>query len=349
MTVIPIEWKNQCLNVLDQRRLPHEEIWVECHALEDVEMAIRDMLLRGAPLIGIAAAFGMTISAIGHREKEGLVFQAALQRAADCLLATRPTAVNLQWAINRIKTVIAVGLKKQASTLDIIQAVEADALAIWREDADCCDRMAQYFLPLITKKTIFLTYCNAGALATGGIGTAVGVITTAFSQGRGEHVYVCETRPYLQGTRLTAYELKKAGIPYTIITDNMVAHVLQQKKVEAIVVGADRIARNGDVANKIGTRGVAIQANYHGVPFYVAAPASTFDLSCADGAKIPIENRPSQEVTEIRNIALAPSGSLALNPAFDVTPAHLITAIISDRGVIVSPGEQQIVAVISDR
>jgi len=313
MSVEPIRWRGDALELLDQRKLPHEMVYMTCRTSHEVADAIRHMIVRGAPAIGVAAAFGM---ALAKKHGDDLHFASIELRAA------RPTAVNLAWAVERM---LRVG------------GDPSEAEAIFREDLEANHRIGRFGSQLLGNSTTVLTHCNAGALATAGYGTALGVIRAAVEQGKHVAVFADETRPYLQGARLTAWELQQDGIDVTLITDNMAGHFFQQKKFDAVVVGADRIAANGDTANKIGTYTLAVLANAHGVPFYIAAPISTVDLATADGSGIPIEERSAREVTDIGGSRIAPEGIAVRHPAFDVTPARLITAIITDRGVLRPP------------
>jgi methylthioribose-1-phosphate isomerase len=294
-------------------------VWVECSTAAEVAEAIRTMVVRGAPAIGVAAAFGMAMAA--NRGDD-------LQTAAEILKASRPTAVNLAWAVDRM--------------LRVGGDLTAEAEAILREDVAANMSIGRHGALLLGQQATILTHCNAGALATGGYGTALGVIRAAVEIGKSIAVFADETRPYLQGARLTAWELQRDGIDVTLITDNMSGHFFQQGKFDAVIVGADRIAANGDTANKIGTYTVAVLAHAHGVPFYVAAPVSTIDPACPNGAAIPIEERSAQEVTEIFGVRVAPEGIQVRHPAFDVTPARLVTAIITERGVLRAPYEDSI-------
>jgi len=320
--VTPLRWDGRVLSLLDQRLLPREEVWVECRTASEVATAIRDMIVRGAPAIGVSAAFGM---AMASRQN------ADLASAADVLKAARPTAVNLAWAVDRM-------LRADG---DLVQEAER----ILEEDVAANRRMGQYGAELLGSQSTVLTHCNAGALATAGYGTALGVVRAAIESGKRVAVFADETRPYLQGSRLTAWELQRDGIEVTLITDGMSGHFFQQGTFDAVIVGADRIAANGDAANKIGTYTVAVLAHAHGVPFYVAAPVSTIDFACPSGAQIPIEERSAQEVVEIHGARVAPEGIQVRHPAFDVTPARLIGAIITERGVLRAPYEQSIAAV----
>ena len=314
MHVTPIRWDGTTLFLLDQRLLPAQEVWVECSTASSVAEAIKTMVVRGAPAIGVSAAFGMAMAARAGED---------LSLAADELKRSRPTAVNLAWAVDRML----------AHDGDAV----AEAERILEEDVEANRAMGRHGAELLGLTSTVLTHCNAGALATGGYGTALGVIRAAIESGRNVAVYADETRPYLQGARLTAWELQRDGIDVTLITDNMAGHFFQHGKFDAVIVGADRIAANGDTANKIGTYTVAVLAHAHDVPFYVAAPVSTIDPHCPSGDEIPIEERSAQEVVEIQGTRIAPDGIEVRHPAFDVTPARLITAIITERGVLRPP------------
>ena len=318
MSVEPIRWRGDALELLDQRRLPQEMTYVTFRDAHEVARAIRDMIVRGAPAIGVAAAFGMALAAKRGED---------LASAAEELRAARPTAVNLAWAVDRM-------LRARGAS--------SEAEAIFREDLDANHRIGRFGAELLGARATVLTHCNAGALATAGYGTALGVIRAAVEQGKEIAVFADETRPYLQGARLTAWELQQEGIDVTLITDSMAGHFFQQRRFDAVVVGADRIAANGDTANKIGTYTLAVLANAHGVPFYVAAPISTVDVATPNGAAIPIEERSASEVTNIGGVRIAPDGIAVRHPAFDVTPANLITAIITDRGVLRAPYEESV-------
>lgn len=317
-------WRGHVLSLLDQRLLPREEAWIDCRTASEVADAIRTMVVRGAPAIGVAAAYGMAMAARNGED---------LEEAARVLKAARPTAVNLAWAVDRM---LRLGCRV------------ADAEAIHREDVEANMRMGRFGADLLGPHTTVLTHCNAGALATAGYGTALGVIRAAIEGGKHVAVFADETRPYLQGARLTAWELQRDGIDVTLITDNMAGHFFQQGKFDAVIVGADRIAANGDTANKIGTYTVAVLAQAHGVPFYVAAPVSTIDPECPSGEAIPIEERSAEEVVEIAGSRVAPEGVHVRHPAFDVTPARLITAIITERGVLRPPYEEAIRTLFND-
>jgi methylthioribose-1-phosphate isomerase len=328
---ITVGWKDGRVRLLDQRRLPGEVAYLDCADYRDVAEAIRTLAVRGAPAIGIAAAMGL---ALGARTLSGASaddFQSRLSKIADELAATRPTAVNLFWALDRMKRVAAGHRHLQPEAL--VRRLIDESQAILDEDVAMNRAMGAIGAAFIHDGDTVLTHCNAGALATGGYGTALGVIRAAWESGKRIRVVADETRPILQGARLTAWELMQDNIPVTLITDNMAGALMRQGRIQACVVGADRITANGDVANKIGTYGVAVLAKHHGLPFYVAAPTSTLDLSLRSGADIPIESRNPREVTHVNGQAhIAPEGVSVDNPAFDVTPADLITAIITEKG-----------------
>ncbi len=315
--VEPIRWKGDRLELLDQRLLPETTVYVTCRSAAEVAQAIRDMVVRGAPAIGCAAAFGVVLD---HGRKD----------AFEVLAKSRPTAVNLFWALERMKKA---------------KDLEAEARAIYDEDLAANRAMGKLGAKLIPERARVMTHCNTGALATAGFGTALGVIRSA--KDKKISVIANETRPYLQGARLTAWELVQEGIPCTLITDSMAGHLMSKGEVDVIVVGADRIAANGDVANKIGTYALAVLAKRHGIPFYVAAPISTFDPQIPDGSHIVIEERPAAEVTGYREQRWAPEGVSVRNPAFDVTPADLITGIITERGVVLAPDRQKLQSLMS--
>lgn len=327
--------EQQLLEVLDQTKLPQVCEFIACKDYQRVKLAIKRLEVRGAPAIGAAAAFAMVLGAQECADKPD--FLAALAKVRDDLISARPTAVNLAWAANK-QYALAVELHEADNPpYRIIKSLEAAAIKIYNEDIARNQRMGEYGASVLPEQAVVLTHCNAGALATCGWGTALGVIRSAHAQGKIKMVYADETRPLLQGARLTAYELFEDGIPVTLITDNMAAWTMQQKGINAVVVGADRIAANGDTANKIGTYGVALAAKAHGIPFYIAAPVSTFDFSIASGKQIPIEERAAEEVKFFRSEQTAPSGVATFNPAFDVTPAELIAGIITEYGVIKAP------------
>lgn len=323
MPVVPFRWRGSRLEVLEQRDLPARVRWISCRTVDDVARAIRDMSIRGAPAIGCAAAFGLALAA---RAKNG-ARPDRLEKARRRLAATRPTAVNLFGALERMARVWKIDPRALPARL------EKEAVAIAAEDRAACRRIGDFGARLLPNDAVVLTHCNAGALATAGYGTALGIVRSAHARGKIKNVYVDETRPYLQGARLTAWELARERIPHRLITDNAAAHFLKTEKVDAVIVGADRIAANGDTANKIGTYALALAARRHGVPFYVAAPTSTLDPSTKTGDGIPIEERPAEEVLAFAGRRVAPAGTRARHPAFDVTPAALITAIVTERGV----------------
>jgi methylthioribose-1-phosphate isomerase len=326
--VTPLRWERDTLFLLDQRRLPLEETWVACRSSAEVAEAIRTMVVRGAPAIGVCAAFGIALAAVAGEE---------LAAAGAALKNSRPTAVNLGWAVDRMLAAAAA-----APGGDLSSLLTAEAEAILREDGAANRQIGRYGAALLGQSVTILTHCNAGALATGGYGTALGVVRAAVESGRTVAVFADETRPYLQGARLTAWELQRDGIDVTLITDNMAGHFFQKSTFDAVIVGADRIAANGDTANKIGTYTVAVLAKAHGIPFYVAAPISTIDPECPSGAAIPIEERSADEVTGTGAARIAPEGIGVRHPAFDVTPAHLISAIITEKGVLRPPYEVSI-------
>lgn len=333
---VPIEWTAAgTIRLLDQTRLPGEEVYLECRSVGEVVQAIRTLQVRGAPAIGIAAAMGLALGAQGLDARTVPGFLAALEALGAELTAARPTAVNLAWAVQRL-----LRLARQAqdrSIPEIRAALVAEACALRTEDLAANRALGRQGQGLLPDPCRILTHCNAGGLATAGYGTALGVIRAAVEAGKRVRVWVDETRPLLQGARLTAWELTRLGIPATLITDSMAGWLMQRGEVDAVVVGADRIARNGDVANKIGTYGLAVLARAHAIPFYVAAPISTLDLALADGSGIPIEERAAEEVTHHGGRRLAPAGIRVFNPAFDVTPAGLVAAIITERGVARPP------------
>lgn len=356
-----IAWTGDALRLLDQRRLPGEVRYVTCRTWQDVAEAIRDMVVRGAPAIGVAAAYGMVLAAQlaaravaagADRAAAADAMRRTLEEAAAGLRAARPTAVNLFWAVERMEGVAARHLAAPGATArvdEVAGALEAEARRIHEEDVAANRRMAEHGVPLLPEGARVYTHCNTGALATAGWGTALGVVRAAHAAGRLRHVWVGETRPRLQGARLTAWELAQEGIPATLVTDSMAAVLMARGQVDAVLVGADRIARNGDTANKIGTYALAVIARHHGVPFYVVAPSSTVDLSAATGADIPIEERDPSEVTHVGGVRVAAEGVHVWNPAFDVTPAALIQAIVTERGVVRPPFEAGLTAIAGQR
>jgi methylthioribose-1-phosphate isomerase len=334
-----IEWRRGRVVMIDQRLLPGREVYRSYVDDRGVARAIRDMVIRGAPAIGVAAAMGV---ALGARRLSDARFAAGFERMCARLVAARPTAVNLAWAVDRMRGVYrAHGAESPAA---IRKHLEREARAIHDEDVAVNRALGEHGAALLPERGTVLTYCNAGALATAGYGTALGVIRRARELGKQISVIACETRPFLQGARLTAWELTKDRIPCTLVTDNMVGYLLQRGAIDAVIVGTDRTAANGDVANKIGTYGVAALAARHGIPFYVAAPTSSIDLATPRGTEIPIEQRAAEEVTHVRGRRIAPRGIAVLNPAFDVTPAALVSAIVSERGVARAPYRRSLAA-----
>jgi methylthioribose-1-phosphate isomerase len=336
-----IEWKDAGpftrgeVVMIDQRRLPREEVFVTCRTYEDVAEAIRSMVIRGAPAIGVAAAMGVAL---------GVQQDADFETVCATLAATRPTAVNLFWAIKRMRRMY--GSFSAAPHRELVRAMVIEAQQIRLEDIDTCRAIGRHGAELVPDGKTVLTHCNAGALATAGYGTALGVIRAAVEAGKKIDVFADETRPFLQGARLTAWELQQDGIETTLITDNMAGHFLHSGRIGCVVVGADRIAANGDVANKVGTYSVAVLAKENGVPFYVAAPVSTFDLTLASGDLIPIEQRAASEVTHMFGVPVAPENIAVQNPAFDITPARYVTAIICERGVARAPYKESLAALV---
>lgn len=324
-----IEWTEAGVVMIDQTRLPREQVFVTCRSYVQVADAIRSMVIRGAPAIGVAAAMGVALGV-----QEGADFD----RVCETLAGTRPTAVNLFWAIERMKALRA----SLTGSEDLVARMIEEAKSIRLDDIAICRAMGKHGASLVPDGKTVLTHCNAGALATAGYGTALGVIRAAAEAGKKIDVFADETRPFLQGARLTAWELQQDGIATTLITDNMAGHFLHSGRIGCVVVGADRIAANGDVANKIGTYSLAVLAKENGVPFYVAAPVSTFDLTLESGASIPIEQRSAHEVTHVFGVPVAPENIAVENPAFDVTPARYVTAIISERGIARSPYEESL-------
>ena len=338
LNIIPVRWSDEGVEMLDQRLLPTEEKWLTLRSYDDVARGIKDMVVRGAPAIGVSAAYGM---ALGAKQFVGTAvadLEEELDFVGETLTKTRPTAVNLQWAVDRMKAAFQAAKATGKSVSEIKQILKDESKAIHDEDIEAQRLIAHYGGQLLNDNDTVLTHCNAGALATGGVwGTALGVIRGAVDQGKHIAVIADETRPYLQGARLTAWELMQDDIPVTLITDNMSGHVMKKGRVQAVVVGSDRIAANGDVANKIGTYMVAVLARQHGIPFYVAAPLSTVDLNCPTGDEIPIEEREPREITHVRDIQLAPDDVDVSNYAFDVTPNEFVTAIITEKGVARAP------------
>ena len=332
-----IAWEDDAVVMIDQRKLPASEVYVRCTTAPDVARAIKTMVIRGAPAIGVAAGMGLALGLQTSTATGTQKFAAEFQKLCELMAATRPTAVNLFWAIARMKRVFAETVQSGAGVDELKARLRAEALAIEREDIEACRAMGRHGAEFVPQTARILTHCNAGALATAGYGTALGVIRAAVEMGKTVSVIADETRPFLQGARLTAWELVKDGIDTTVITDNMAGALMRQGLVDLVVVGADRIAANGDTANKIGTYSVAVLARAHAVPFYVAAPLSTIDLATPDGSTIPIEERSAREVTHVGPTRLTPAGATIRNPAFDVTPHQYVTAIITERGVARPP------------
>ena len=327
-----IEWLNGKLRILDQSKLPWEQIFADLDNYHDVVLAIKEMRIRGAPAIGVAGAYGIALGASGIETANEGEFLAQLQQVMQNFAASRPTAVNLFQAIDRMKKAA-----RGDGVAEIKNSLINEAKRIHQEEVTATRQLSQLGTELIKDGFTLLTHCNAGPLATAGYGTALGVIKAAKEQGKKVSVFATETRPLLQGARLTTWELRQEGIPVTLITDSMAGYFMQQRKIDCVIVGADRIAANGDVANKIGTYTLAVLAKENKIPFYVAAPASSIDISLSSGDKIPIEERSPEEVTHIRGVPIAPEGIRAANPAFDVTPHSYITAIITEKGIIREP------------
>jgi len=337
MAVKTIEWKNDRVIMLDQRLLPHREVYRVCRDYHQVAEAIRAMVIRGAPAIGVAAAMGVALGALRAPPK---TFDSAFERMLAALGKTRPTAVNLFWALQRMRDVYS---RRRSQGVDAVKrALKEEAQKIYKEDIAANRQLGKHGAALLRNARRIMTHCNAGALATAGYGTALGVVRALKESGRELEIFVNETRPFLQGARLTAWELKKEKIPATLITDNMAGYLMQTGNIDAVVVGCDRVAANGDVANKIGTYTLAVLAQRHGIPFYVAGPTSSIDIDCPCGKDIPIEQRDPREVSHIFGKALAPTGIKVFNPAFDVTAQELVSAIITEKGVIHPPYQRNI-------
>jgi len=331
----PLEWINGNIRFLDQTKLPLEEVFIKTDDVAVLAEAIRHLAIRGAPLIGIAAAYGVALASLQIKKNEVNEVRSYLQSTIDFLASTRPTAVNLFWALKRQRRVLDAW--QINSIADLQKRLIDEALLIHQEDFEMCERISSFGVELLPQSCSILTHCNAGALATGGRGTALGIISKAWEDGKLKCVYIDETRPLLQGARLTAWEMKQANIPATLIADNTAAILMKQRKIDAVIVGADRIAINGDVANKVGTYNIAVLAKHHGIPFYAAAPISTIDFQMKTGEDIPIEERDGKEVTEVLGKRIAPEGVAVYSPAFDVTPNELITAIVTDQGIVYPP------------
>src|SRR5213079_3251225 len=333
--------------MIDQRKLPAHEVYVRCKTAAEVARAIKTMVIRGAPAIGVAAAMGIALGMRKSKATGTTKFAAEFQTICDLMAGTRPTAVNLFWAIDRMKRTFAAAAQAGESVDQLKDRLDREAQLIHDEDVASCRAMGAFGAAVVPADARILTHCNAGALATAGYGTALGVIRGAVEAGRKIAVLADETRPFLQGARLTAWELVKDGIETTVITDNMAASMMRLGHVDLVVVGADRIAANGDVANKIGTYGVAVLAKEHEIPFYVAAPLSTIDLNTPDGSKIPIEERSDREVTHVGASRLTPEGARIRNPAFDVTPSKYVTAIITERGIARAPYDESLAKLVN--
>jgi methylthioribose-1-phosphate isomerase len=336
--LVPLKWENNRLILLDQTRLPQEEVYLEIGNYTDVAAAIQRLAVRGAPAIGVAAAYGAALGALGIEAKNSAEFNAKFKNVAETLKRSRPTARNLFWALERMERVAGAGRTISGTKKALVE----EARRIHREQIETDRSLARLGAALIPEGAAILTHCNTGSLATAGYGTALGVIKQAYAEGKKFQVIATETRPLLQGSRLTACELKKAGIPFMLITDSMAGSFMRRGKVNTVIVGADRIARNGDTANKIGTYTLAVLAREHGLPFYVAAPTSTIDLSIASGDEIVIEERQPEEVTCLQGLCIAPGGIKVANPAFDITPRQYITAIITEKGILKEPFEKVI-------
>ena len=332
-----IEWQGDTIVMVDQRKLPAQELYVRCRTAQDVAKAIRTMVIRGAPAIGVAAAMGIALGMRRSTAKGTKQFAVEFQKTCDMMAATRPTAVNLFWSIDRMKRTFSEGALAGESTDELVARLDREARAIHDEDVANCKTMGAYGASLVADGARVLTHCNAGALATAGYGSALGVIRAAVEQGKKIAVFADETRPFLQGARLTAWELVREGINTTVITESMAGPLMRAGEIDVVVVGADRIAANGDTANKIGTYTVAVLAHEHKIPFYVAAPLSTIDLATPDGDHIPIEERDQREVSHLGSSRLTPEGAKIRNPAFDVTPHRYIAGIITERGVFRAP------------
>jgi len=332
-----IEWTDDAVVMIDQRKLPGEEVYVRCRTPLEVAKAIKTMVIRGAPAIGVAAAMGLALGVRSSQATGTQKLAAEFYRLCDLMANTRPTAVNLFWAIDRMKRAFAAGVEAGESVDQLKERLTLEARRIHDEDVESCRRLGFHGADVIPEAARVLTHCNAGALATAGYGSALGVIRAAVEQGKHVRVLADETRPFLQGARLTAWELVRDGIETTVITDSMAGPLMRDGDIDVVVVGADRIAANGDTANKIGTYTVAVLAKEHGIPFYVAAPVSTIDLATPDGSQIPIEERDQREVTHLRSLRLTPEGALIRNPAFDITPHRMIAGIITERGIVRPP------------
>jgi methylthioribose-1-phosphate isomerase len=342
-----IEWQADAIVMVDQRKLPGQEVYVHCRTIGEVARAIKSMVIRGAPAIGVAAAMGLALGIRRSRAQGTRQLAVEFTKNCDLMAATRPTAVNLFWAIDRMKRAFAAGVQAGESVAELADRLAREARDIHDEDVRSCRDLGRFGADVVPEGARILTHCNAGALATAGYGTALGVIRSAAEQGKVSQVYADETRPFFQGARLTAWELVRDQVPTTVIAESMTGPLMQQGQIDFVVVGADRIAANGDVANKIGTYTVAMMAQAHGVPFYVAAPLSTIDLATADGGRIPIEQRPAREMTHVGTTRVVPDGASVWNPAFDVTPARLISGIITEKGIARPPFDHSLRALFA--
>src|SRR5262245_40802449 len=332
-----IDWQGDTIVMVDQRKLPGQEVYVRCRTAQEVARAIRTMVIRGAPAIGVAAAMGIALGMRKSSAKGTRQYAVEFQKICDMMASTRPTAVNLFWAIERMKRTFSEGAHAGQSTDELANRLEREARAIHDEDVASCRAMGSFGAAVVPDGARVLTHCNAGALATAGYGSALGVVRAAVEQGKKIAVIADETRPFLQGARLTAWELVREGISTTVITESMAGPLMRAGDIDLVIVGADRIAANGDTANKIGTYTVAVLAHEHKVPFYVAAPLSTIDLSTPDGDRIPIEERDQREITHLGSARLTPEGVKIRNPAFDVTPHRYIAGIITEKGIFQPP------------
>ena len=347
LNIIPVKWSDEGVLMLDQRLLPTETVWLTLKTYDEVAAGIKDMVVRGAPAIGVSAAYGIALGAKNFVGTTVADLEDELEFISDVLAKTRPTAVNLFWAIDRMNRTFQKAKADGKNVSEIKRILLQDSKDIHEEDIESQRLIAQFGGELLADNDTVLTHCNAGALATGGVwGTALGVIRGAVDQGKNISVIADETRPYLQGARLTAWELMQDDIPVSLITDNMSGHIMKKGSIQAVVVGSDRIAANGDVANKIGTYGLAVLARHHRIPFYVACPVSTIDMATRSGAGIPIEERAAAEVTGYGGMCWAPVGVAVANPAFDVTPAALVSALITERGVIEKPNRARLRALL---
>ena len=342
-----IERQAELVVMIDQRKLPAQEIYVQCKTANEVAKAIKTMVIRGAPAIGVAAAYGIALGMQKSRADGTRQFAVEFTKLCDLMAGTRPTAVNLFWAIDKMKTAFSTGIQAGESVGELKMRLDAEAQKIHDDDVASCQAMGRFGADVVPENARILTHCNAGALATAGYGTALGVIRAAAERGKVQCVFADETRPFMQGARLTAWELTRDHIPTTVITESMAGPLMRDGKIDFIVVGADRIAANGDFANKIGTYTVAMMARAHGVPFYVAAPLSTIDMKTPSGSAIPIEERNRREVSHVGSTQFAPDAASIWNPAFDVTPHALLTGIITERGICRAPFDQSLRALFS--